>query len=156
MGDLCRLFSRNTWLNISIYVIVVLFVCLFGSLWIFGKKQTNPKDEKYWTDCAYISAIIGLIIVSILMSINCVLFEIEFKQKCEYLERFIKQQVSELSERLDPKNLAGNASRAVAETFTTSFKSQLKQAIVDQIKKEFPDIESVTKLLSMMSGKSKK
>ena len=152
MSDLCRLFSRNTYLNVGTYVISVIFICLFGALWINGKRQNNPDDEKRYTDYAYIIAIIGLIIVSFMTCVNYVMYEFEFKKKCELSENFIKKQLAELSVKLDPKKMATDASRVVAETFSNSFKTQLKDAIVTQIKQEFPDMGSVSDLLNLLGG----
>lgn len=152
MGDLCRLFSRNTLLNVSTYITAVAFIGLFGILWINGKMQNNPKDEKRITDISYIIAIIGLIIVSSMLCVNYVMYEFEFKKKCELSENFIKKNLAELSVKLDPKKMASDASKVVVETFSKSFKTQLKDAIVGQIKQEFPDMGSVSELLNLLSG----
>jgi predicted histidine transporter YuiF (NhaC family) len=137
---------------VGTYVTAVAFISLFGITWINGKMKNDPDEERRITDIAYILAIIGLIIVSGLLCVNYVMYEFEFKKKCELSENFIKKNLAELSVKLDPKRMATDASRVVAETFSQSFKTQLKDAIVSQIKQEFPDMGSVSDLLNLLSG----
>ena len=147
MGDLCRLFSRSTKFNIAIYIIAVFFVCIFGGFWIYGKQRDSADEQKAWQDKAYITAVVGLITVSGLISANMILYELTFNEKCNRLEKFIERQATQLKARLDPVNLSeqltSNVSRAVAKTITSSFSDKLKSALTQQLSDEFPGMKDL-------------
>jgi len=144
MGDLCRLFSRSTELNISIYVLVALFVAVAGGLWIYALRlPADDRTKPMWKDRAMIVAVGGIITVAALWAINMVRYEVAFNKKCDALERYLMRQKAEISAKLDPKNITGNASRVVAESLANEFKSQFGRAILDQLKKEVPALTAV-------------
>jgi hypothetical protein len=154
MGELCRLFSRTTEFNISIYVIAIIFISLCGSFWIYGMQQQHPSDQKLWKDRAMITGIVGVITVSVLAAANMTYYELSFNKKCDILEKYINRQFLELKERFRPDRLAsemaGKTSRAVAETLVTEFKNQFGRAVADQLKTELSNASGLSGVLNAM------
>ena len=153
-GELCRLFSRNSRLNLCIYILIVIFVCISCGMFIHGKTQSDTEHEKYWVDRAWISGAVGLIVISFLVSCNYIMFEFEFKKKCNVLESYLQTQFNKLSEKLQPDNITSDMSRAAADSFVSSLKTKLKEAITTRIHEEFPDINHVGNLFSLLGGNS--
>lgn len=146
MGDFCRLFSRSTGLNIAIYIIAVFFVSLSGIFWIYGSRASGD-DAKLWKDRSTIVAVVGIITVSFLWAANMIYYEISFNKKCDALEKFLMRQKDEFIRRFDPKNLTKGASRVMAESLATEFKDQFGRAILENIKKEIPNLGNVLQQL---------
>ena len=142
MGDFCRLFSGSTGLNIAIYIIAVLFVTLAGIFWIYGTRASGD-DVQLWKDRATMVVVVGIIIVSFLWAANMIYYEISFNKKCDALEQYLMRQKAEFTARLDPKNLTKGASRIMAESLATEFKDQFGRAILDNLKKEVPNLTSL-------------
>jgi hypothetical protein len=153
MGDLCRLFSRSTELNIAIYIISVIFIILSGGFWIHGSNQTEQTEIDVWKKRASITAVIGIIVVSLLMAGNLIYYELAFNKKCDVFEQYLMRQKAELTSRLNPEavtqNLAKGASRVVAETLATEFKNQFGRAVLEQLKKEIgKELPNLSSLLN--------
>ena len=150
MGDLCRLFSRTTKLNIGIYVMAILLVTVFGVMWIYGKQQTRPEEEQYWTTRAYIVGVAGLIVIGFFLGVNMIIYEVAFNKKCDALEQYIQRQKTELFQRLNTESLAtkvatgaaGTFSRALANKFVDEFKTQFGHALKSQMD---PDVLTALK-----------
>jgi hypothetical protein len=140
MGDLCRLFSRSTGLNIAIYIIALVFIIIAGSFWIHGTNQFDPDNGQKWKNRASITGVIGIIVVSLLLSANLIYYEIAFNKKCDALEQYLMRQKADLSSRLDPtalsSRIAKGASKAMAETLAQEFKNEFGKSVLEQVKKE--------------------
>jgi len=158
MGDLCRLFSRTTEFNISIYVITIIFICLCGFFWIYGMQQQDSSDQKKWKDRAIVTGIVGVIVVSVLAASNMTYYELSFNRKCDILEKYLNRQFSELRERFRPDRLAtemaGKTSRVMAETLASEFKNQFGRAVMDQLKTELSNTSgsSLNNILRSMNS----
>lgn len=147
MGDLCRLFSRSTELNIAIYIIALIFIILAGGFWIHGSNQANQEESEMWKKRASITTVVGVIVVSLLMAGNLIYYELAFNKKCDVLEQYLLKQKAEFMARLNPENVTQNfargASRVMAETLTKEFKSQFGRAVLEQLQKELPALSTV-------------
>ena len=140
MGDLCRLFSRSTGLNIAIYIIALIFIIIAGSFWIHGTNKIDRDEGQKWKNRASITSVIGIIVVSLLLSANLIYYEIAFNKKCDALEQYLMRQKADLSSRLDPtalsSRIAKGASKAMAETLAQEFKNEFGKSVLEQVKKE--------------------
>lgn len=148
MGDLCRLFSRSTGLNIAIYIIALVFIIIAGGFWIHGTNQIDSDTGKKWKNRASITSIVGIIVVSLLLSANLIYYELAFNKKCDALEKYLMRQKADLSSRLDPTTLSSKitkgASRAMAETLAQEFKNQFGKSVLEQVKKQIgPNLAAV-------------
>lgn len=124
-GNLCKLFSRSTEMNIAIYVISALTVIVFGTFWIYGKTRNNNELEIKWHTRSYITLVSGLIIVAFMMGFNMIYYELSFNEKCKRLETFINQQIEAFRTRLNAGQIGKEASRVVLDTFSKELKNNL-------------------------------
>jgi flagellar basal body-associated protein FliL len=143
MGDLCRLFSRTTELNILIYVLVCLIITVGGGMWVYGKYKAHEEDaEESWETWSYYVLVIGAIVVSMVWAFNMIVYEVSFNRKCNAVEQFIDKQMTQLKSRIDPAKVAEDTSRVFVETLGNQLKSQggrmLKDYIVNEFKKAIP------------------
>jgi hypothetical protein len=85
-GDLCKLVSRNIYLNVLTYLVGFVFLMVFSVYQILSIVEKNTKKSEKLQTKAKLIGFIGLIVVGGLVMINALYYEVKFDHKCKQFE----------------------------------------------------------------------